>query len=79
MRGSRADVLALEGDPARRDSVCAGDGAQKRGLAGPVRADERDRLALLDAEANAAHGLKLAVAGFEPFDGEKRHTTPPPR
>ena len=57
----------------------AGDGAQKRGLAGAVRADERDRLRFLDGEADAAHGLKLAVAGFETFDGKKRHTTPPPR
>ena len=57
----------------------AGDGAQKRRLAGAVRADERDRLAFLDAEADAAHGLQLAVAGFETFDGKKRHTTPPPR
>ena len=68
MRGFRADVLALEGDSPRRDSVRAGDGAQKRGLAGPVRADEGDRLGLLDAEADAAHSLKLAVAGFKPFD-----------
>ena len=68
MRGFRAEILALEGDPAGRHSVCAGDGAQKGGLAGAVRADEGDRLGLLDAEADAAHSLKLAVAGFKPFD-----------
>jgi hypothetical protein len=79
MRGFRADVLALEDDAACRNSMRTGDGAQKRGLAGPVRADERDRLGLLDAEANPAHGLKLAVAGLKTFDGKKRHTTPPPR
>ena len=79
MRGFRADILALEGDPAGRHSVCAGDGAQKGGLAGAVRTNKRDRLALLDAEANAAYSLELAVAGFETFDGKKRHTTPPPR
>ena len=63
---SRADVLALEGDAARRDRMRAGDGAQKRGLAGAVGADQRDRLALLDAEADAAHGLELAVAASSP-------------
>ena len=68
VRTSRADILALEGDPARRKSVRAGDGAQKRSLAGSVRANERNRLRFVDAEANAAHGLKLAMACLEPFD-----------
>ena len=79
VRGRRADILALEDDAARRDSVRAGDRAQKRGLAGAVRADERNRLPFLDGQADAAHSLELAVAGFETFDGKKRHTTPPPR
>jgi hypothetical protein len=57
MRGFRANVLALEGDPACRDSVRAGDRAQESGLACTVGADKRDRLTFLDAEANAMYGL----------------------
>ena len=76
---SGADILALERDGARGVAVRAGDRPEKRRLAGPVRADERDRLAPFDRQAHAAHGLKLAVARFEPFDGEQRHTAPPPR
>ena len=57
----------------------AGDRPEKRGLAGAVRADERDRLAGLDGKRDAAHRLELAVARLEPLDREQRHTTPPPR
>ena len=57
----------------------AGDRSEQRGLAGPVRADQRDRLAWLDRKRDAAHRLELAVTRFEPFDREQRHTTPPPR
>jgi hypothetical protein len=46
----------------------AGDCSEQRGLAGPVRADERDRLAGLDRQRDAAHRLELAVARFEPLD-----------
>ena len=57
----------------------AGDGAEQRGLAGAIGADQRDRLAGLDRERDAAHRLQLAVARLEPLDREQRHTTPPPR
>ena len=57
----------------------AGDRSEKRGLAGAVRADQRDRLAGLDGERDAAHRLELAVTRFEPIDREQRQTTPPPR
>ena len=68
VRGLCPDILALERDAACLDWVRAGDGAQKRSLAGSVRANERNRLRFVDAEANAAHRLELTVARLEPFD-----------
>ena len=79
MRAPSADILALEGDAAGGVAMGAGDRSEKRGLAGSVRADERDRLAPLDRQRDAAHRLELAVPRFEPVDREQRHTTPPPR
>ena len=40
------------GDDARVGRQVAGDDAQQRGLPGPVGADERDLLAVTDAEAD---------------------------
>ena len=52
---------------------------QQRRLAGAVGADQRQRLAALDAEADVAHRLQQAVPDVEPLDGEHAHFGPPPR
>src|ERR1039457_788296 len=57
----------------------AGDGAQQRRLAGAVGAHERNRLAALDIETYAAHGLQETVANVELLDGEEAQWTLPPR
>ena len=45
---------------------------QRGGLAGPVRPEQGDDLALLDAKADVAHGLHRAVALAQPGDGQLR-------
>ncbi len=59
---------AVEDDAAGGRPVRAGDRAQERRLAGAVRADERDRLALGDLERDAAHGRQQPVAGLDPLE-----------
>ena len=58
-----------------------GDRAQRGGLAGAVRADERDELALLDLHRDALERLDVAVVGVDVVDLEQRHrpSPPPPR
>ena len=75
----RRHVGAVERDPAAERPVRAGDGAKERGLAGAVRADQRDDLAFVDREIDVAHRLQQAVADVEPLDREQAHAMPPPR
>jgi hypothetical protein len=54
-------LLAVEDDlalPRREDAV---DGAECRGFSGPVGADERDDLPLLDRERDALQGVDVPV------------------
>ena len=53
--------------------VHAGDGADERGLAGAVGADNGDDGALLDVERNAVERLGVAVEHVEVFDPEHDH------
>ena len=48
------------------------DGAQQRRLAGAVRAEEGDALALGDLEVDAEEDLDAAVADVEVADGQQR-------
>ena len=50
--------------------VDAGDGAQRRGLAGAVAAEEREDLALVHLEGDPLHDVALAVVGVEVVGGE---------
>jgi hypothetical protein len=50
-----------------------GDRAQRGGLAGAVRADQRDDLALVDLERDALQRLDVAVVGVELVDLEEGH------
>ena len=49
------------------------DGLHHGGLAGPVRADDGDVLAILDEQVHVFENLKVAVAGVESFDIEECH------
>src|SRR5205814_6182010 len=56
----RGDVLAPEDDLAGVGTQQPADQVHQRGLAGPVGADERQHLALLDAEVDLVDGAKLS-------------------
>src|SRR6266511_2465018 len=70
--------LALEEDLAPGGRQDARDGAQRGRLAGPVGADQRDHLALVDRQAHAAQRLGVAVVDVDVADLEHA-TLPPPR
>ena len=55
------DVGAAEADAARRRQADAGDHLQQRRLAGAVRAEQRDHLAVVDGEVDVEQHLQLAV------------------
>ena len=44
-----------------------------RGLAGAVRPEEREDLAVLDRQVDALDGLELAVRLAQPFDDDRGH------
>ena len=79
MSRSSADVVPLEKHASARERMSACNCSQQGRLARPVGAHERNCLPRLDSQAHPTHGLQLAMARFEPFDGEQRHTAPPPR
>ncbi len=55
----------------------AGDGAQRRRLAGAVGADQRDDLALVDRERDALERLDRAVGGADVLEFEQRRHAQP--
>jgi hypothetical protein len=57
----------------------ARDRAQQRRLAGAVRPDERDGLALRDVQRHLAHRLQQPVPRIDPLDGQQRQATALPR
>ena len=65
VRGRVGDVLAAEADRALARMVEAVDRAQRRRLAGAVRADQRDDLALVHLERDALQRLDRAVVGVD--------------
>ena len=67
------DVLSLEGDRAALRRQQAGDGVQRGGLAGAVRADERDDLALVYLEGNVTQRMNQAVVNVDVLDFEHCH------
>ena len=64
MRGPSVRVEAEHPERARRDRGHARDHAHGRGLAGPVRSEETERLAPLDLEVDPVDGDEVA----EPLD-----------
>ena len=64
----RCDILAVEQHTAGGRTVCAGDGAEQRRLAGAVGPDQRQDFALVDFKIDVADSLKQAVAHVELLD-----------
>ena len=70
-----ADRLAFEQHHIGSGFERASNGAQKRGLAGAVGADDGDRLAFLDADVDIEQGLEVAVEGRQILGLQERHDT----
>src|SRR5919204_2769701 len=66
------DVMAVEMHMARRGRMHAGDQVDQRGLAGAVRPNEADDLALVDVEADVVDGLEPAEPARDAIQGQKR-------
>ena len=71
------DVLAVELDLPGRHRHDAGDGVQRRGLAGAVGAQQRHDRALRHFERDVGHADQVAVAHLEMLDLEQRGHGPP--
>src|SRR6185295_15984968 len=72
MRLAAGNVLPLELDFPGAGLLDAGDGADERGLAGAVGADDGDDLALRHLERNVGEGLSIAVVQIQIPDPKKR-------
>ena len=72
------DVAAVEHDAARARQRQSQDGANERGLAGAVRAEQAGDAAGRDRERDALQHVGLVVGGVDVLDLEPaRHLTPP--
>ena len=70
------------GSPAQRDAAPhgfkhSGDGADERGLACPVRADNGDDRAFGDLQRHVVERADVAIGHFEVFDGEHQSASAP--
>src|SRR5207253_755217 len=72
--GEPGDVGAVEADAAGIRRGGPGDEIEERRLAGAVRPEEAEELALLDVEIHAAHGLDPAEALLQALDLENAHS-----
>src|SRR5262249_59298500 len=79
VRARPCDVGAVEEDPPAGGPVRAGDRPEQGRLAGAVRADQGQRLALLDVQRDLAHRLQQPVPGVDRLDPQQRHATARPR
>ena len=70
VRGPIRDLLALEADRSPPRAVEAVDRAERRRLAGAVRADQRDDLALPDVDRDALERFDRAVVGVDVLELE---------
>ena len=67
-----APLLAIVLDMTGAGARLAEDRHHQRGLAGAVRADQGDDLAVVDVEIDALQRHDVAVEGFDPAHGEQR-------
>src|SRR5438552_935646 len=65
-----AHVAIFEGDGARGRPEDAGEDVDERGLARPIRPDDRHELSCIDGEAHAVEGADLAVELPQPHGAE---------
>src|SRR5207244_2788638 len=79
VRGHPFDALPTERDRPLRGPLQAGDRLERRGLAGPVAADEGDDLAFLHVQVDAFDGLDPAVVDAEALQLKERHRPLLPR
>ncbi len=73
------DVVAAKDDPPARRAVHARDGADERGLARAVGADDRDDRPFVDLERDAVERLRVAVKDVEALDREHQASASSPR
>ena len=74
-RRQARDVPAAEADAAAVEREIAGDQVEQRRLAGAVRPDDAERLALVDVERDRVGDLEGAEALRQAFEFEDRHAT----
>jgi hypothetical protein len=67
----RGDIVAIELDVSAIGFDQAGDHVENRGLAGAVRAEQADRLAAADVEADAFDDLAADEAALDTVRGDK--------
>ena len=65
------DVAAIEPDTPRARAHAAGDEVEKGGLAGPVRADDRVPVALMNLEVHRIHRAETAEAPAQALELEE--------
>src|SRR5690606_23608806 len=71
-----SDRFAIEHDPAAHRPDHSGNGAQDRGLAAAIAADQSDEFAASNLQAGAEDDLELAVAEIDVLDIEHRLAIP---
>ena len=72
VRAQASDVVSVEDDPAGIERLEAGDQVEQRRLAGAVRPDDAEDLALVHVEGDVRVGGQAAVALGHAFDVEQR-------
>ena len=70
MRRPAMNRLAVESNRAALWLQQPGDRAERRRFAGPVRADQRDDFAFLDAQRHAPQSLDRSVEHAQVFDAQ---------
>src|SRR5437899_12758918 len=65
------DVASIEPDTPRARAHAAGDEVEKGGLAGPVRADDRVPVALMNLEVHRIHRAETAEAPAQALELEE--------
>src|SRR5207244_10832038 len=70
VRRGCGDVVALEADPAAPRMVEAVDRAQRGGLPGAVRAEQRDDLSLAAVDRDSLEGVNRTVVGVDVLELE---------
>jgi hypothetical protein len=76
MRGETVDPRTVQPDAAMRRPFQPDDDLQERALAGPVRTDDGDDVAVVDPERHAVDGRETAEALRDRVDLEEQSSPP---